>query len=326
MSIFDLINKVGKADAALQEQTIVAPVVVGSTCIKTRVAGMVREFQIRKQRSVGLKLFKPTSTTHARYVSDADEDQYREYLSLLPKLQLIAVYQLDGVWYGYPCHHDAFKRYGAPTLVAIRKADPTVDQFDTIIARYDGVVFWYDDVDYRVDPDKQDALRDALSQRDWSRVRRSQVDDPAIYEVAASGLTAEDRIAYQIAARRIIQDSKSTIEQRLEEDLQDVRASLDSFVERGDNIEVRWVNSSGQGYTTVVHREDFKVVTAGICVSGEDRKFDLKSLVGVVNYAESQHRIVRVGHGHMEEGAYFDVHPEPDELGRRGNGAWNEDL
>jgi len=326
MSIFDLIDAVGKADAATREQEIFAPVSAGSNRIRTSVAGMVREFRIPRQRESGLKMFRSTGTNSAEYTRDADEDEIRQFMELLPKVMLILVYQDSGHWYGFPAHLDSFKaRCGDLTLVRVQRPEDTLDRFDYVIARYGGNSFWYDDTDYRIDPDKLDALREGLQTTDWSKVRRGDVDDPATYAIDFRGLTEEDRISYQIAARRIIQETKSTIEQQLDEALTDVNAKLDSFVERGDNLEVKWVNSSGQPYTTVVQKEGFQVVTAGICVSGEDRKFDLKSLVGVVNYAEGAHGVVRVGHGHMGEDVYFDVHPEPDALGDRGQDRWQGD-
>jgi len=320
MGIFDLIDKVGKADEELLYTEIFAPVVAGSRRIRTRVAGMVREFKIPRQRSTGLRVFEADDIDRASYKREANEDEVRQYLELLPKVHLILVYQGDGgLWYGFPANIEGFsRRVGTDsTLVPVRLVEGA-DQFDYAVSRYDGLVFWFDDLDYRVDPEKQDAMRDALREKDWSRVRRNQLDDPKTYALDVKGLTAEDSIAYQLAARRVIQETKSSLEQRLEEDLEDVNAKLDSYVERGDMVEVRWVNASGQGYTSVVMREDFRVVTAGICVSGEDRKFNLKSLVGVVNYAEDGYGPVRIGHGHMDEDEYFDIHPEPRVLGDRG--------
>ena len=327
MGIFDLIDKVGKADEELRGQEIFAAVARGGRRIRTRVAGMVREFKIPRQRTTGLRIFKADTLDSASYVREADEDQIRQYLELLPVLHLILVYQAEGgVWYGFPASIDAYTRRtgGDPTLVAVRLVEGA-DRFDYVVSRYDGAFFWFDDIDYRTDPEKIDGMRDALRDKDWTRVRKTDIDLPATYALDVKGMAQEDHIAYQLAARRVIQETKTTLEQRLETELHDVNAKLDSFVERGDNIEVMWVNASGQGYTSVIRKEDFRVVTAGICVSGEDRKFDLKSLVGVVNYAEGKHGVVRIGVGNqggMGEDAYFDIHPEPGDLGDRGRGRW----
>lgn len=315
--IFGLLNKVGAADKALTEGVVFAPVAPNSRIIRTRLAGMVREFNIPRQKTAGLRIFQPTGTTQAKYVREADPDEVRQYLNLLPKVYVIFVYKDDHHWYAFPANLDAYKRIGDPTLVAVHNADG-VEPFDHAIARFDGACFWYDDLDYRIDVMRAVGLRDELSSRDWSRVSKAAVDDPKTYAVAVKGLTPEDEIAYQLAARRVIQETRSTLETRIEADLQDVGAKLSSYVEKGDNVEVRWVNASGRSYTSVLRKDDFRVVTAGICVSGEDRKFNLKTLVGVVTHAEKQRAVVVVGENGMLEDRYFNIHPEPRELGDRG--------
>jgi len=317
MKILSLLEKINKEDMKISEQEILAPVQIGSAFIQTKVANMIRKFAISEQRSSGIKIFKATDYENASYIREASEGEIRSYLDILPKIILILLYQQDGCWYAFPAHQEQFKRVGPATVVSILNTHESCDRFDYVIARYDGYTFWYDDVDYRVDPDKQEHMRSSLMKQNWGKIRN--VDDPNVYILDYKGLTLEDSIAYQIAARRLIQDSRSTIEQRLEKDLLDVNAKLSSVIEKGVNIEVKWINASGQIYTTVIQKNDFRVVTAGICVSGEDRKFDLKSLVGVVNYAESHKHVVRVGQGHMEEDSYFNVHPEPKNLGDRGN-------
>ncbi len=316
--IFSLIDKVGKAEKELISGDIFASVAPNSRLIRTSVSGMVREFNIPKQKTAGLRIFHATSTSIAKYVRDADAVEARQYLDLLPKVNFVLVYRDDLYWYGFPANLESYTtRIGDPALVRVHNAD-NVEVFDHVISRYDGACFWFDDLDFRVDPERVLNMRQALQGRDWAKISTVAVDDVRTYALDIKGLTPEDAIAYQLVARRLIQETRSTLESRLESELKNVEAKLDSYVERGDNVEVRWVNASGQPYTSVIRKDDFQVVTAGICVSGEDRKFDLKSLVGVVTNAEKKRGVVRIGDGYMEEGHYFNVHPEPKDLGNRG--------
>jgi hypothetical protein len=93
--------------------------------------------------------------------------------------------------------------------------------------------------------------------------------------------------------------------------LEHAGAELKDYVERKDVYTVTY-EVDGQRHVSAVAKKDLSVQVAGICLSGEDRKFDLHSLVGVIREAQGGRGLVRVGHGNrgMAEEDYWRVHPQ----------------
>jgi len=78
-----------------------------------------------------------------------------------------------------------------------------------------------------------------------------------------------------------VRSRRATGEGRLQDALEHAGAELNEFTERGDVYAVTYT-VDGERHTSVVDRRSLTVVTAGICLSGQDEKFDLASLVGVL--------------------------------------------
>ena len=123
-------------------------------------------------------------------------------------------------------------------------------------------------------------------------VRSATWQEPA--RLDRPGLTAGQREAYAaVYAFRLRRDkdyARAAGERRLREALTHAGAELRDYAERGDVYTVTYTVDGGR-HTSVVRKSDLSVQTAGICLSGEDQKFDLHSLVGVLRQGRGAGRV-----------------------------------
>jgi hypothetical protein len=158
--------------------------------------------------------------------------------------------------------------------------------FDTVDVRFDGQNFWYDRHSAHRSARIAAQLRDLLSEE----------TDPEMAIIG--GMTAEERMCYEIAHEREIiarqEALKNNKEERLKRALQRGGATLRSYVERGTTYTVEFT-VDGERHRSVVDSETLRVTSAGICLNGGDRNFDLQSLVGVIREGHDRHLIYRVG-------------------------------
>ncbi len=83
-----------------------------------------------------------------------------------------------------------------------------------------------------------------------------------------------------------------TSEGRIRYALKETGARLVDLVVRSNNLaEVKWVSNRGNHYNSIINPTDLDVISAGLCLSGEDKKYDLISLVDVVSEGERRNLI-----------------------------------
>jgi hypothetical protein len=81
---------------------------------------------------------------------------------------------------------------------------------------------------------------------------------------------------------------------RLADALAHAGAALTSYIEREDAYTVAFT-VDGHSHRSTIHKDDLTVLVSGICLAGQDRRFDLQSLVGVLREGEQRASLVYGG-------------------------------
>ena len=274
---------------------------------------------------VGWGIFQPISHSEAILARPASMAQRRSYLDLLPQVRLVVCRRAGRGWFGSAASLGD-QRIRLDGLAPLRW--PKRFSCLTVCAtRYDGSRFWFDELDMRHDPGSANYLRTAL------RALLPPMD------LQRRGLTAEERAAYELNYCQLVRTSEAeepetqtkrrrgrgerdrtdtsttetdVVRQRVGESLSHAGADLIDYLERGDSFRVTF-SMGGRRYTSSVSKSDLTVQVAGICLSGEDQKFDLSSLVGVLREGQRSGSIYEVGgENGMDEEEYWRVHPPRD--------------
>jgi hypothetical protein len=265
---------------ALEEQQFrstqfLAPCVNGGR-VRTRVAGMVCTFTPKPRQFEGWGIFQVQTDTTAALVEEADSFQIAEYLEHFPQFRLRLAYRLRGqTWLGYPVSEADLRQRllqggGGVKPISVHLVTEG-GTFETIVTRFDGQAWWFDQIDRRADPEVVDRLKSPLKQL------------TAIEDLRFPGITPEMRTVYDLVSQRTAGFSPPHRDgRRLQNALKVGGGDLHEFQDRGDYWTVEWTTGNGERHTSAIAKTDLTVISSGICLSDRDRDFDLQSLVGVI--------------------------------------------
>ncbi len=273
-----LVESIAGEERKLAGARFVAPSVRGGR-VRTRVAGLVYAFSPAPADFEGWGVFEPVDATTARLVEAADLPLVDRYLALLKtRMRFVLVRRMGGrSWLAYPSNESDARQRGVGARPVVVHLVSDASGFEVVTARCDGAAWWFEATDRRADPLLAERLRDAMREL-----------TPAD-AVRVKGLTPEMRVAYSISAETVREvrerDERKRTEHRIAEALRRGGGALVEFRDGEDVWVVEWTTGDGEPQYSVVTKDDLTVVSSGICLSGQDRDFDLQSLVGVIERA-----------------------------------------
>jgi hypothetical protein len=276
------LDRLAQVEGEFIGSEFLAPVLRGLG-VGVRIGGVRCRLSVDPRDFEGWGLFKAVSFERAQWLRNMKLAERSRYLELFPIIRLILCRREAEQWFGIPASQ-ADSRFSIQGLVPVRFIEEP-QLFQTLLTRFDGGQFWYEAGNDRADPATAAYLRESLN----------NTKEPT--DVHRPGLTAEQRLAYAIAYQarleELLKDAQHQTEARLRAALQHAGADLRDYQEQEDVYRVSY-QVDGRRHTSVVRKDDLGVVTAGICLSGGDRHFDLASLIGVLREGDAAGRIVRM--------------------------------
>jgi hypothetical protein len=274
-------KKLAAAEAAFVGSEFLAPVVRGRG-VTVKIVGVRCALSVSPPDFHGWGIFRADSHTHATLLREAAALQRQAYLRLFPSISLIICSGQSSAPRATPADlSDSRFHFDGPVPVDL---SPRLDLFDVVVAGFDGTRFWFDRIEPRADPAAAAYLRREIV----------QMTDPK--QLQRPGLTAGQRVAYAMEyvrrAEAILADRQRQADERLKQALAHAGAILCDFTDAEDAYRVTF-NVDGRRFTSIVRKDDLTVQSAGICLSGQDRDFDLNSLVGVLREGDSEGSLLR---------------------------------
>ena len=273
MSIDDILTRLEAAESDFLQRDVLAPVLPGRGVI-VRIAGIICTLAVTGKRFTGWGVLRPQSLQTATLARPATLAEVAAYLKLFPALRLIVVAREGRQWYALPASQgERGLQLNGPAPVLLAEAG--IQPFETVVARFDGHFFWYERRDNRRNPALAAYLRAALD-----------AGAPTA-DLRKSGLSPEERAAYDWARSLVAEAERAGVSGRLAAALAHAGGRLIAFTERDDSYTVAYQVGDERAVSTV-RKGDLSVLTAGICLSGHDARFDLTSMVSVMREAAGQ--------------------------------------
>lgn len=249
-----LVEELSLGQNRLLEARILAPHVPPSGVVRSRIQGLLHNFQAQENDFEGWGLFQPRTSAQVRLLETASQGLVDAYLCRFPCWEVRLIRPLRGrSWLAHARqnkstgprgHKDWFNPCDGPMIVHLVEGGSA---FAVCRARFDGRNLWYEGPAPNADP------------RLGYTMLRGLDEGVAPQNLRGAGLTALDRCAYS---------------------LQFLHFYSPSAVVAG-RMGVQWIDCRGEKHTSSIIEKDLKVIGAGIRLTEDDTQFDPASLAGV---------------------------------------------
>jgi len=155
-----------------------------------------------------------------------------------------------------------------------------VQLFDSIVARFDGLNSWFHTRDSRSNPAIAEYLRESLE----TKIPLDKLKKPGLNPVHKKAYEWQTFLREKKIGELTLEKIKRAVDHG--------GGEFKSYIEREDSYTVVF-SLDDEDFRTTIQKDNFAVIAAGICLEGEDRKFDLQSLVGVVKEGQAREKIYR---------------------------------
>lgn len=223
---------------------------------------------------------RPSTKKRAYPIRHAYPHEYLLYLTQLPRFYVIVLFRVaENTWLCLPYNaSDAAQRGwedGTPRVLHLVRH--SVQPMDVVVTRDLAGMLLYDSVDTRLESSRHIVLAQATID--------IPIKGPKTDGFSNAISIIQDRLKTQAEEehRRQLEAQRATTEGNIKWHLEYVGAQLADFREYGEGFRVNWT-FNGQTHQTTIRR-DLRVHSAGICLAGGDRNFNLSSIVHVMEEA-----------------------------------------
>lgn len=292
--------KLNQYTNAIVNQKIMALVVGSRSTIRIKVAGI--NYQLHTSgvphHFTGVGYFSIDSRERATFIRAASYGESQTYLEIFPLVRMILLAGDRDYWYGI--QSQASQRISIAGTSKIVCVEEGLQMFDIVQCAFDGTNLIFTRADFNVRPQIAQYLRDQAGIAVESK------------QLRFIGLTPQHVQAYdEIMWARFERERQAELA-RLEEERQSERgrieyalsfsgAALREYVRHGD-VYVITYEVDGSSFTSTIRADNLQVESAGVCLAGTDRQFDLTSVVGVLRVGIQQSAITRGDYSNYERG------------------------